>query len=117
MCGFISGLWGHDHTGSNLTDILSQRVSPCSLPRFKTYYVPGIRLSSGEQKEDLDGPSSRGFYSLTFCDSIPYASVAEYFWNAVTGFPSSETLPSKGSNWLILSETTVFCYPYYFMDI
>ena len=34
--------------------------------------------------------------SLTFCGSIPYAFVAEYFWNAVTDFSSSETLSSKG---------------------
>ena len=55
--------------------------------------------------------------SLTFCGSIPYAFVAEYFWHAVTDFSSSETLSSTGSNWLLLSETTVFCYLYYFMDI
>lgn len=38
---------------------------PVLYQAFKTYYVPGIQLSSGEQKEDLDGPSSLHSYSLT----------------------------------------------------
>lgn len=79
---------------TNLINVLAQFL-PVVYQAWRTSSVPGLWLGSEKDKGDLDWPSSLGSYGLTFCDSIPRASVAGYFWKAMTGF-SDENLLHNG---------------------